>query len=317
MSEVNKGGTNAPKLGEQGFQKSKKGKKAPGAVKKTKLKEFGVVVTELNVEERTPAEVAFENFLKTKTLIRETELEIVAKAERESLEAKEIQDNIHNKMEKDTILVEDLLWKAVRERAVSKYIAQNYIQGDSRSSIGTIRDIVEPVGYVKKGEDERLLNLSSLERFWIGTIRDIVEPVGYVKKGEDERYPNYEEGHDPIIRGYDGFACGFIKGDDQDRVNGQSERVQAIYETWVSPLSRGQGLELKAINRAIEAKIDRANASSFDFHVGTFQAIVWEGNGKMAVDLIADGWIGVLPTKEDAGNDDKQRFHLFTKTFKF
>jgi len=285
MSEVNKGGTNAPKLGEQGFQKSKKGKKAPGTVKKAKLKEFGVAVTEPKVEERTPAEVAFENFLKTKTLIRETELEIVAKAERESLEAKEIQDNIHNKMKKDTILVEDLLWKAVGERAVSQYIARGYIQGDGRASIGT--------------------------------IRDIVEPVGSVEEGEDERYPNYEEGHDPIIIGYNGFACGFIKGDDQDRVNGQSERVQAIYETWVFPSSRGQGLELKAINRAIEAKIDRANASSFDFHVGTFQAIVWEENGKMAVDLIADGWTGILPTKEDAGNDDKQRFHLFTKTFKF
>ena len=287
MSETNKGGSNTPKPGEKGFQKSKKGKKAPRNVKKTKLEEFGIVLIGIDKDkkEKTPAEVAFENFLKTKTLIRETELKIVAKAERERLEAGQIQDNIHNKMKKDTILVEDLLWEAVRENAVSKYITRGYIIGDTRTSVSS--------------------------------IRDIVEPLGYVEEGEDERYPTYEEGHEPLIINSEGKVAGFIKGDDQDRVNGQSERVQAIYETWVPPSSRGQGLELKAINRAVEAKIDRANASTFDFHVGTFQAIVWEGNGNMAVDLIADGWAGILPGKEDAFDDDKQRFHLFTKTFEF
>lgn len=291
MSETNKGGSNTPKPGEKGFQKSKKGKKAPRTVKKTKLEEFGIVLIEIDKdkEEKTPAEVAFENFLKTKTSIRETELEIVAKAEKERLEAKQIQDNIHNKMEKDTILVEDLLWKAVIENAVSKYITRGYIIGDTRKSVSVSLIL----------------------------IRDIVEPLGYVEKGEDERYPTYEEGHEPLIINNEGEVVGFIKGDDQDRVNGQSERAQAIYETWVSPSSRGQGLELKAINIAIKAKIDNNNASKFDFHVGTFRAIVWEGNGNMAVDLIADGWAGILPEKEDAFDDDKQRFHLFTKTFEF
>ena len=230
-------------------------------------------------------EQAFEKFKKAKDTIRETELKAQADKEFIESEKKRIQNEILEKLLDDRIIVREFLNQAYEEKSIS-----------------------EDIFWGNKGVTDV-------------AIDKIVEPSSYLEnKNDDDEDALYEEGHEPLIyltkSDEPRVVAGFLKGDDQNRITG-SRKIQERFESWVAPQYRGLKLEVKAINTAIEKKIKASNESAFDFHTGTFEALVWEGNKQMAIDLIGEGWEPVLPKPDDAFDDEKQRFHLFTKTIEF
>lgn len=273
-------GANAPKKGEQGFQKTGKKKPATPTSVSSKAKK-STQVAKPKVLVQTPEE-QFEAFKRVKREAIEQDIATKAAVAFKQAEKKRIQDEIWEKINNDTVLLQSFFDVALPEESLSKYVLINIVS-----------------------------NATSLERI----IDGIVEPSRYLEhENDDDEDALYDEGHEPIVYAKDGTPVGFIKGDDQIRIVGRpNDGIQAKYEAWVIPSERGKGLELVGINKSIEKKF--AVHNFIDPTEATFQVIVWDGNDALALDLLREGWEPVMPEGQDLLKEENQKFHLFNKTF--
>ena len=243
----------------------------------------------------------FQAFKEEKKTIRENKLKNIEKNEAQQEYLLAVREGIVKKMDSDTITIKDFIIQFHDEGSLSDYVLlHNNLDGD-----------------------EYILDLDK-------TIKSIITPLNNIVNSESlGSYEHYTNGHEPLIYSKEIVkgeikedskeeSRGFIKGDDQSRVSG-SKGIQAKYETWIEPKYRGLGLEVKVINTAIEKKILATKATIYKDHFteGVFQAIVWEGNEALAINLLNEGWGPVLPSIDEVLEYDTQHFHLFSKLVKF